>query len=211
MSAQKDLRFLLVDDHTIVRIGIKAILKQNFNNVFVAEAWDEESVRACLAKGAYDLIISDLTFTHAHDSSYFVNKMLPLYAGQPVVVLSMQPPELFAKKLIKMGVRGYLHKEAADFQLIEGIRYVLEKGHYLKNIDLIEREDKEEANPFDLLSKREMEVARLVVRGESLKMIAQKLNVQVSTISTFKIRIFEKLEIDSALELARIYEKFCPE
>jgi DNA-binding NarL/FixJ family response regulator len=112
---------------------------------------------------------------------------------------------------MQIGIRGYVHKEAPDFQIMEAVNHVLDKGYYTRNLDAGVVEPAHSQNPFDRLSPREMEVARHVVKGESLKMIAYKLNLQVSTISTFKLRILEKLEIDSTLELARIYDQFCPE
>lgn len=205
------MRILLVDDHSIVRTGVKSIVQQNLEWAEIHEAWDEESVRRQSADRKFDIIISDLTFSHAQDSNYFTGKMLPLYGEQPVLILSMQPPQLFAKKYLQLGVRGYVHKEAPDFQILEAVNHVLERGFYRRNLDSKDEESKASENPFDRLSPREMEVARYVVKGESLKMIAHKLNLQVSTISTFKLRILEKLEVDSTLELARIYDQFCPE
>ncbi len=204
-------KILLIDDHSIVRTGVKSIIHQGLTDVFVAEAWDEESARKQLETYQFDLIISDLTFSHAQDSSYFVKKMLPLYKKIPVIILSMLQPDMFAKKYLDLGVRGYIHKEAPDFQIMDGIKHVLERGYYKKNLTFSVLNVNAEGNPFDKLSKREMEVTRYLVKGESLKMIAYHMDLQISTVSTFKTRILEKLEVDSTLELARLYEQFCPQ
>lgn len=203
-------RILLVDDHSIVRTGVRSLLLQSWPEAVIVEAYDERSVRDAMAASGYELIISDLTFSHANNKSYFVSRMLPLYGSTPVLILSMQPPDIFARKFLEMGVRGYIHKEAPDFQISEGVQQVLEKGIYRKNLPF-KLTSAEAVNPFDLLSEREMEVARLVVKGESLKSIGYRLSLQVSTIGTFKSRIMEKLGIESTLELARLYEQFCPE
>lgn len=204
-------RILLVDDHSIVRTGVKSIIRQHLPDVFIAEAWDETTAVKELEKGDFDLIISDLTFSHAQDAGYFVKKMLPVYKNTPVLILSMLSPDMFASRYIEMGVRGYIHKEAPDFQIMEGINHVLEKGYYKKNLPLMSARSQHDKNPFDLLSKREMEVARYLVKAEPIKAIAIRMDLQISTVSTFKTRILEKLAVDSTLELARLYEQFCPE
>jgi len=204
-------KILLVDDHSIVRTGVKSIIQQGLTDTFIAEAWDEESALKQLESNHFDLIISDLTFSQAQDPSYFIKKMLPAYKNTPVLILSMLQPDMFAKKYMDLGVRGYIHKEAPDFQIMDGIRHVLEKGYYKKNLSFAVLNVNAEGNPFDKLSKREMEVTKYLVKGETLKMIAYKMELQISTVSTFKTRILEKMEVDSTLELARLYEQFCPE
>ena len=151
-------RILLVDDHSIVRTGVRSLLIQSMPEAVIGEAWDEQSVRDAMAASGYELIISDLTFSHANNKSYFVSTMLPLYGSTPVLILSMQPPDLFARKFLEMGVRGYIHKEAPDFQISEGVHQVLEKGFYRQNLPFVVPSS-EAVNPFDLLSEREMEVA----------------------------------------------------
>ncbi len=204
-------QILLVDDHSIVRTGVRSIILQNIPGVTVAEAWDAESARKQVDSTPFDLIISDLTFSHAQDNSYFVKKMLSVYKDIPVLILSMLSPDMFAKKYLNLGVRGYIHKEAPDFQILEGIRHVLERGYYRKNLGFGVLNIGSNENPFDRLSKREMEVAKHLVKAETLKMIAYKMDLQISTVSTFKTRILEKLEVDSTLELAKLYDQFCPE
>lgn len=204
-------QILLVDDHSIVRTGVRSIILQNLAGVVVSEAWDEESARKQVESTQFDLIISDLTFSHAQDNSYFVKKMLPVYKETPVLILSMLSPDMFAKKYLNLGVRGYIHKEAPDFQILEGIKHVLERGYYRKNLGFGVLNIGSNENPFDRLSKREMEVAKHLVKAETLKMIAYKMDLQISTVSTFKTRILEKLEVDSTLELAKLYDQFCPE
>lgn len=201
-------KILLVDDHSIVRTGVKALLKQQYPNVSIEEAWDEASVIEVLVGFNPDLIVSDLTFSHAHDGSYFINKMLPLYGAYPVLILSMQSPEFFAARYLNMGIRGYVHKDESDIRILEGIQHVLEKGYYRKNLPVEVEVGGVVENPLDKLSKREMEVLRLVVKGDSLKSISSKLNIQVSTASTFKIRMMEKLGVETTLDLARLYDQF---
>ena len=107
-----------------------------------------------------------------------------------------------------MGIRGYVHKDESDLRILEAIQHVLEKGYYRKNLPVEIEVGSAMANPLDKLSKREMEVLRLVVKGDSLKSISSKLNIQVSTASTFKIRMMEKLGVDTTLDLARLYDQF---
>jgi len=199
---------LLVDDHNIIRTGVKVILHKEFTNLRIFEAWDAESAALLIRTNKFDLIICDLNFSSSNNPDYFSNKLLPLFGDTPVCILSMLPPEKFANKYLSMGVKAYLHKETPDFLILEVVKELLEKGYYKKNEKIHPSVQTTGNDPFHVLTGREKEVASYIVKGLSLKMIASILDLQVSTVSSHKIRILEKLGIDSSIELARLFDQY---
>jgi two-component system, NarL family, invasion response regulator UvrY len=204
----KKINILLVDDHTIVRTGLKSILINAIEGIQVYEAWDAQSAKEIIEKVNFDLIISDLTFSKENRHSYFMDILIPIYKDIPVIILTMLPVEKYAKKYLSIGVKAYLNKESPDYQLVEAVKHVYKKGFYFKNIDQNIANMGMLSNPFDVLSNRELEVVDYLINGLSIKSIGTKLDLKITTVSTYKIRIFEKLEIDSIIDLARLYEQF---
>jgi DNA-binding NarL/FixJ family response regulator len=201
---------LLIDDHNIIRTGLKEILLKEFSNLRIFEAWDAQSASMLIRYNKFDLIVCDLNFSSSNNPDYFSNKLFPLFGNTPVCILSMLSPEKFANKYLALGVKAYLHKEMPDFLILEAVKELLEKGHYKKTEQLRSVDQTTDNDPFQALSSRELEVAGYIVKGLSLKMIASILDLQVPTVSSHKIRIMEKLGVDSSIELARLFDHYYP-
>src|SRR4051812_40918926 len=204
-------KILIADDHSIVRAGIKALIKANFNGIKVDEAANETEVVRCVKSNNYLLIIQDINM----ENSDFVKLMEWLNAITPetsVLVFSMYPEDLYGLRCLQLGAKGYLRKTASDEEIVLALRTVLEGKKYinaaLAEILSLHNGTKQASNPFDDLSTREMEIALLLNSGKSLPEICKTLSIQYSTANTFKRRIFEKLNIQNILSLSRLLQSF---
>ncbi|HVY73526.1 MAG TPA: response regulator transcription factor [Puia sp.] len=205
------ISFLIADDHSIVRSGIKALVRNHFETDKIDEASNERDITAKIRSGSYQIVLLDINMP----GSDFVSMMDWLKNTVPdlsILIFTTYPEEIYAKQCLKLGARGYLNKTAPNEEIILAIRKVLDGGIYLSNeikqsLPLTE-EKKDTVNPFDKLSARELEVALLVNKGHSLPDICSLLNIQYSTANTFKRRVFEKLGVQNAVSLSHLMKTF---
>jgi DNA-binding NarL/FixJ family response regulator len=140
--------------------------------------------------------------------------ILSRYPEQAILVFSMNPTGIFAKKLYQMGIKGYLNKQAETNEIKRALRIILvDKKQYMnEEFKAILAQDflnKNPANPIDKLSKRELSIAQLLAQGRSFDEIAKQLNIEPSTIRTYKGRIFQKMDVSSLHEFlakAKLYQ-----
>jgi two-component system invasion response regulator UvrY len=196
--------FLLVDDHAIIRTGLKILIQNEYQNAIVEQAFDANSTLAALEKGEFQYLILDINLpgTNTADLIVEVKSKYPLIC---ILLFSMNPESLFAKRYLKLGVNGFLSKDADDKQIKEAIKSIINKKRYYSP-DLMEAlsDDLLSNNldsPFDKLSDREFEIAILMMKGLGITDIAKKLNLHTSTVGTYKSKIFEKCHIQSLIEL----------
>jgi DNA-binding NarL/FixJ family response regulator len=199
-------RLLLVDDHTIVREGLKRILEGT------QEGWDitEESsgfqALDSLRRAPFDLAIVDLSMP-GMSGLELIRRIRTEFAALPVLVLSMHAEEEYALRAFKAGANGYVTKDSAAEELIHAVHKVLRGGAYV-TASLAERVVQQlngsvEVPRHATLSNRELEVLRRIVAGERSTDIAEALHLSVKTISTHKTRILEKLQLTSTAALIR--------
>ncbi len=202
---------LLADDHNIVRSGIKAILQDHFSLMQIDEAESENEVIEKVKAKRYHLILLDINMP----GSDFVGMMewLKINASfTHIVVFSMYPEEVYGKRCLNLGAKGFLHKTATNAEIILAINKVLNGGDFLsssllQSLDISEKKN-EVSNPFDALSARELEIAFLIKKGSKLPEICTTLNIQYSTANTYKRRIFEKLKVSNAVMLSQLMHTF---
>ena len=200
----KLLKFLLADDHSIVRRGLKDILQEEFSEAFFEEASDGQEVIRKMKNGTFDIVISDLSMPIKNGLE--VLKILkPLYPKVPFLMLSMHPEELYAIRALKAGASGYLIKESAPGELVKAVRHVLLGRKYI-SAALTEKiaisiGDENPAQPHEVLSDREMDVLKMISSGKTVSEIASHLNLSVNTISTYRARIMEKMKMKTNAEL----------
>jgi len=206
-------RVLLADDHTIVRSGMKLIIQSLLPCTVIDEASNGNDVLACVKKHEYELIVLDVNMPDT-DSISLVTNLLAYKENCRILIYTMNPEELYAKRYIKLGVLGYLSKESNAEEIKKAITCILNGEVYVsKKIKNSLNEDlhskKGADNPFDKLSEREIQIAKYLLHGYSLLEIKGILNIHVSTVGTYKTRIYEKLKIKTLHdldELARIHQ-----
>ena len=200
---------LLADDHSVVRSGIKSLIKDKIGSYKIDEAENENEVVNAVKGCNYDLIILDINM----GNSDFIKLMDLLSLKCPdtsILIFSMHPEGIYGLRCLQLGARGYLNKTASDEEIVLAIKTVLNGKKYI-NAALAEilsqnSHNKIPNNPFQNLSSREIEIALLLNSGKSLTEICTILNIQYSTVNTYKRRIFEKLNVDSILSLSRLMQ-----
>jgi two-component system invasion response regulator UvrY len=205
-------RVLIADDHVVVRAGLRAVMKDMCPFAQVDEAVNGPQVMERVKSNDYNLIVLDITMPET-DGIALVTDLFACKEGSRILIFSMNPESLYAKRYLKLGVLGYLHKESEWEEIRKAVGSVLNGTIYMsENLkrflyeDLLQRRTD---NPFEKLSSREIEIAKYLLRGYSHTDIKKILNLHSSTIGTHKLRFFEKLKIKNIFELrelARIYQ-----
>jgi DNA-binding NarL/FixJ family response regulator len=198
------LRILIADDHPIVRAGLKQILDENPEKVLCEEAQDGHEALHRAIDHKYDLILLDIAMPKMNglDCLKEIKKEHPEI---PVLIISMYPEEQYAIRALKAGASGYLTKQSAADELLLAIRKVLSGGKYVSSSLAEELAWQLEINsgghPHEKLSDREYQVLRLIASGKTITLIAEELYLSVKTISTYRARILEKMNLKNNAEL----------
>ena len=197
---------LLVDDHTVVREGLKRLLEPLAEEWRITEASTGYQALECLRAHTFELAIVDLSLPGMSglDLIARIRSEFPLVA---VLVLTMHAEEQYALRAFQAGARGYVTKDTAGTDLVAAVRKVAQRGVFV-SAHLAERvvqqlSGQRPASPTEVLSNREMEVLQRIVAGQRPVDIAQDLHLSVKTVSTHKRRILEKLQLDSTAALIR--------
>lgn len=206
------INFLVIDDHHIVRSGIKNVLLELYAPCTVDDAQDESSARLLLDKNKYDLIILDIHMADT-DPIALTQHIVSQFPLSPVLIFSMNPEAIYAKRFINAGASGFVSKNAETQELKNAISLCLNNKRYLSKelteLMMDQAGDNNAGHPFGKLSSRELEIANLIIQGETNTSISSLLSLGMSTIGTYKIRIFKKLGVKNVLELSelkKVYE-----
>lgn len=201
------MRFLLIDDHVVVRSGLKLILSDLYKPCIIDEAEDGESAIIKMKLHAYDLIILDIKMPNTNTFSlmeYIKNN----YPDLKVLVFSMNSESIYAKRFLNAGARGFINKIAPLDEIVKAINVILSGKRYISEtlLEVLAElgGDLKRENSFDALSPREFEIVSMLLAGDGISQIAHKLNLQVSTVGTHKARIFEKLKVTNLIELKEL-------
>jgi two-component system, NarL family, invasion response regulator UvrY len=198
------IKILIADDHTLFRKGLKHILSEYPDLVVTDEASNGQEVLNKIWHNDYDMVLLDITMpgmTGLDALKQLKNDKPKL----PVLVLSMHPEEQYAVRVIRAGASGYLRKESAPDELITAIQKISGGRKYITS-SLAERladdmEPTAEKPLHDTLSDREFEVFRMIAAGKTIKQIAEALFLNARTISTYRSRILEKMQMKTNAEL----------
>jgi DNA-binding NarL/FixJ family response regulator len=200
------LQILVVDDHVVVREGLKRILHECDDCVVAAEAGNVADALVWLRKRAFDLVLLDISLPERTGLELLktIKRELP---SLPVLVLSAYAEDHYAVRAFKDGADGYLNKQSAMDSLIVAIRKVAAGGKFLtpalaERIAL-ELGTREGRAVHETLSERELAILKLIARGLSLKDIAERLHISPKTVTTYRARILEKTGLASNAELTR--------
>jgi DNA-binding NarL/FixJ family response regulator len=194
----------IIDDHAILRAGLKQILAQTPDLVVADEAGDEQEALEKARKNAYDLVLLDIALP-GRSGIEVLKQLKTEQPALPVLILSMYPEEQYAVRALRAGASGYVTKQSAPDELITAIRKVLRGGRYVSS-SMAERlaaylDAETEKPPHELLSDREYEVMRMIASGKTVKQVADQLHLSVKTISTHRERILKKMKLKNNAEL----------
>ena len=198
------IRVLIADDHAILRRGLREILTRELQGVVCGEAESAQQVLAQVQGQNWDLVILDITMP-GRSGVDVLKDLKRMQPRLPVLVLSMHPEGQYGKRVLKAGAHGYLNKESAPEELIRAIRKLLDGGRYVSPA-LAERLALElgasaERASHEILSDREFEVLRMIGLGKTVSQIAEELHLSVTTVSTYRVRILEKMNMKTTAEL----------
>jgi two-component system, NarL family, invasion response regulator UvrY len=200
-------KFLLVDDHFVVRAGMKGVLTGLYPSCEVHEAADAEAATEQLKQHGYDLVMMDIQVPNSNMLGLmeYIHTRFP---DTKVLMFSMSSETVYAKRFLKAGAMGFLAKDSPAPEIVKAIELVLANRKYI-SAALAERLAEDSitgtpSNPFQKLSTREFEIISLMLSGQGLSEIADSLHLQASTVGTHKARAFEKLGIGNLLELKEL-------
>ncbi|MEP6931161.1 MAG: response regulator transcription factor [Flavobacterium sp.] len=206
----KKFKVLVVDDHSVVRHGISLLLEKAFPEVVITHADNFDNLIIKL-KEKQDLVFLDIGLPGGN-STKMVEEIRLLYPDLLIMMFSAYDEAHYALRYIHAGANGFLNKYSSDEEILLAVQSIIKTGKYISNI--VKDKIVENAlynlpiNPLSKLSEREIEVAELLVSGEGNIEISNKLNIQTTTVSTFKSRIFEKLGINNVVKLIEILKVY---
>lgn len=200
------MRILLVDDHAVVRCGLRQFLANTEDLEIAGEAASGMEALAQVNQGRWDLVLLDMSLPDLNGMEV-LQRIKRSHPELPVLVFSMFAEAEFALPCIDAGASGYLNKDSPPQQILTAIRTVVSGARYISPLlteQLLSGVTRTiERPPHESLSKREMEVLLLLSKGVSLTRIGESLHLSVKTISTYRARILEKLNMGSNAELTR--------
>jgi len=200
------LRVLLADDHALVRAGTKEVLSRHFEADFTETRDAPETVDAACNQSPWDLILLDISMP-GRSGLDILGDLKKCCPATPILVLSAQDEEQFATRVLRAGAAGYLSKTNSPAELVRGVERVLAGGRYVseKFAESLARSVQKGTEPHshETLSAREFEVLRMIVAGRSGKEIGADLSISFKTVSTYRTRLMQKLDVHSNAELAR--------
>ena len=200
------IKVLIADDHPIVRQGLRQILSGVSDMKVAGEAVNAQETLDQVRAGEWDVLVLDITMP-GRSGFDILKELKHEQPSLPVLVLSIHAEEQFAVRVLKAGASGYLTKENAPDELIKAIRKVVSGGKYISRglaESLAFGLDTDSARPqHEALSDREFQVMRLMTAGKTLAEIAETLSLSAKTVSTYRTRLLEKLNLKTNAEIIR--------
>jgi two-component system invasion response regulator UvrY len=198
------MKILIVDDHAVVRQGIKQIITDMEPPVEVGEAGNGSDAIRMLRDGVWDMVLLDINLP-GKNGIEVLKQIKAEWKKLPVLMLSMYSEDQYAMRAIRSGAAGYMTKETAPDELLSAIGKVTRGGRYISAAVaeklVFDQDDGGDELPHHELSDREYEVLRLIASGHTVSEIADQLALSVKTISTYRSRILEKMRMKHNAEL----------
>jgi two-component system invasion response regulator UvrY len=196
------LRILIVDDHPIVRRGLKQILCDEPDIAIVGEAQSSNEALDLVRTQNWDAVILDITMP-GRGGLDTLEELKHQYPDLPVLILSIHPEDQYAARAFKAGASGYMTKESALDELMKAIRKITKGGRYVSEAFAEKLVASMGAEPplQDNLSAREYQVMLMIASGKTLSQIAAEMALSIKTISTYRTRILEKMQMKSNAEI----------
>jgi DNA-binding NarL/FixJ family response regulator len=200
------MHILIADDHAVVRRGLKDILTDAIPDANFTEVANGDEVLSRLGKSQISLLVLDISMP-GRSGMDVLRDVKHAYPRLPVIILSCQPEDQYAVRCLRAGAAAYINKESASEELAMATKKILSGGRYISTSlaeKLITNLDESTDKPLhDSLSDREHEVMKMIAVGVPLTEIGDRLHVSVKTISSYRTRIMEKMQMKSNAELTR--------
>ena len=208
MTPEKEnsIKVLVADDHEIVRQGLKTIISECLDLSIVGEAENGNEVLKIVKKTKVDVVLLDFDMPGKNGLDTLI-ELKALYPKLPVMILSIFPEDHYGTRFLKAGASGYLQKSSATDQLIDAIRKVFNGGKFIssaltdKLVAGLNKDDEQFLH--ESLTDREFQVFRLLSTGKKLKEIADELCLSINTISTYRSRILQKMDLKNNADIVR--------
>ena len=193
-------RVLIVDDHPVVREGIGRVLTASLADVELGAADGAPQAQEMMQTQSWDLVLLDLTLA-GDDGTVVLRRIRQSHPDVPVLIISMHPEEQFARRVMQAGAAGYVSKGSNPEELVRAVQRALSGAR----APLVEKARPRAAGslPHEQLSDREYQVLRMIGQGRTVSEIAAELSLSVKTVSTYRARILEKMEMRTSAELMR--------
>lgn len=202
-----EIKLLIVDDHFVVRHGTSLILNQAYKKAQIDQVENISDAINKIKITSYAIILLDISFPKGNVQQ-LLDQVKVYCPKTKILMFSGLDEEVYALPYLELGADGYLHKLSSEDEIVLAVNAVLKGGKFLsesvKSKIVKIALGQSVNNPLDLLSGREIEVARLLAEGMGNQEICNRLNLQKSTVSTYKNRIFEKLDVNNVVELISI-------
>lgn len=209
-AGERKIRVLVVDDHPVVRMGMRRILEEDPGMVVTAEASNGCEALGLLASQVFDVVTLDLTLPNENGLEVF-KVIKATYPDLPVLIVSMYSEEQAAVGAIKAGAAGYLCKDSLADVLVSAIRKVVSGRKFITPTlaeQLADHLEAREKPLHEYLSPRESRVMGMLAMGQSLKQIGEVLCLSIKTVSTYKTRVFQKMRFQNNAELVKYAVQF---
>ena len=200
------MHILITDDHAVVRRGLREILADSLDGATFSEAGNADDALRLLAREATSILVLDINMP-GRSGLDLLGDVKRLYPRLPVIILSVQPEDQYALRCLRAGASAYINKDSAPEELAQAARKVLGGGRYV-GAGLAEKlvtilDDSSGKPRHELLSDRELEVMLMIASGVSLTEIGDRLHVSAKTVSTYRARLLEKMQMKSNVEVTR--------
>ncbi|MHA0855438.1 response regulator [Paenibacillus sp. CMAA1364] len=206
-----NIKVIIVDDHAVVRSGLRAVLDAHPHITVIGEAADGLSCIKQSLELNPDIVLMDLSFPNGRDGLYTTRELLQSMPEVKVVILTMHDDEQYLFRALKAGASGYILKSAPLTELVTAISQVQQGLVYLhpsatKKViqGYLQGQAREPKDLFESLTEREKEILSLVAKGYTNKEVAELLLISVKTVENHKGNIMEKLQLDNRRELIKL-------
>lgn len=200
------IKVLMVDDHIMVREGIKRIIDDTNDIDIVAEAASGEEALKTLNNMGVDIVLLDISMP-GKNGIQTLKEIKKHNPTMKVLMLSMHAEEQYAMRAIKAGASGYLTKDSASEKLVTAIRKIEQGRKHISpevaELLVTDIYHNEEKDLHSLLSDREFEILKCIIKGDSLKKIASNLSISDKTVSTYRSRLLKKLNLTNTADLIK--------
>lgn len=211
MKAPESYHFLIADDHSVVRQGLSVVIRELYPTAKILTSSNFRNTLQIVKDMTIDLLILDISFPEG-SSLNIIGEIKNLQPDCKILLFTGHDEDIYAMRFLNAGATGFLNKGGSEEDIRQALRSMMVSGKYVsanvRNKILDSYINKSPINPLEKLSAREVEVARLLVKGFGNLEISEMLDIRKTTVSTFKNRIYEKLMIDNLaalIELFRLY------
>ncbi|KQS89376.1 response regulator transcription factor [Chryseobacterium sp. Leaf394] len=211
MTEYKNITFLLADDHSLIRQGVEILIEDLGFEGDILHASTLQKVLSCTAENNIDVLVIDAAFPDGN-SLEIIPELKTKYPELKILVFSGLEESDYALRFLNAGVNGFLTKVSEEEDIKNALMKVIVEGRYISSVTqgllLNSLQNSSHQNPLEKLTKREFEVVQMYADGMGNLEIANALGLKQNSVSTMKKRVFEKLGIDSLVELAALLKKY---